>query len=65
MEIYQIRYFLAVSETLNFTRAAERCYVSQPALTKSIQNWRSYWAAVCLTALKRCAVNGIGPRHVA
>ncbi|HMW72650.1 MAG TPA: LysR family transcriptional regulator [Cellvibrionaceae bacterium] len=37
MEIYQIRYFLAVSETLNFTRAAERCYVSQPALTKSIQ----------------------------
>jgi len=37
VEIYQIRYFLAVSETLNFTRAAERCYVSQPALTKSIQ----------------------------
>lgn len=37
MEIYQIRYFLAVNETLNFTRAAERCYVSQPALTKSIQ----------------------------
>lgn len=37
MEIYQIRYFLAVSETLNFTRAAERCYVSQPALTKAIQ----------------------------
>lgn len=37
MEIYQIRYFLAVSDTLNFTRAAERCYVSQPALTKAIQ----------------------------
>lgn len=37
MEIYQIRYFLAVNETRNFTRAAERCYVSQPALTKSIQ----------------------------
>ncbi|KWB55744.1 hypothetical protein WL35_26595 [Burkholderia ubonensis] len=37
MEIYQIRYFLAVSETLNFTRAAERCFVSQPALTKAIQ----------------------------
>jgi LysR family transcriptional regulator, hydrogen peroxide-inducible genes activator len=37
VEIYQIRYFLAVNETLNFTRAAERCYVSQPALTKSIQ----------------------------
>jgi LysR family transcriptional regulator, hydrogen peroxide-inducible genes activator len=37
VEIYQIRYFLAVNETLSFTRAAERCYVSQPALTKAIQ----------------------------
>jgi len=37
MELYQIRYFLAVAEALNFTRAAERCFVSQPALTKAIQ----------------------------
>lgn len=37
MELYQIRYFLALSETLNFSRAAERCFVTQPALTKSIQ----------------------------
>lgn len=37
MQLYQIRYFLAVSETLNFTRAAELCNVSQPALTKAIQ----------------------------
>ena len=37
MEIYQIRYFLAVAETLNFTRASERSFVSQPALTKAIQ----------------------------
>ncbi|AOF80432.1 bacterial regulatory helix-turn-helix, lysR family protein [Methyloversatilis sp. RAC08] len=37
MELYQIRYCLAVAETLNFTRAAERCFVSQPALTKAIQ----------------------------
>lgn len=37
MELYQIRYFLAVAETLNFTRASERAYVSQPALTKAIQ----------------------------
>lgn len=38
MEIHEIRYFVAVSETLNFTRAAERCNVSQPALTRAIQN---------------------------
>jgi len=38
MEMHQVRYFLAVAETLNFTRAAERCNVSQPALTRAIQN---------------------------
>ena len=37
MEMTQIRYFLAVSETLNFTRAAELCFISQPALTKGIK----------------------------
>jgi DNA-binding transcriptional LysR family regulator len=36
MEIHQIRYFLAVAAELNFTRAAEQCHVSQPALTKAI-----------------------------
>ena len=37
MNFNQVRYFLAVADTLNFTRAAERCYVSQPALTQAIQ----------------------------
>ena len=37
MEMYQIRYFLAVSEYLNFRRAAEECHVSGPALTRAIQ----------------------------
>lgn len=37
MEMHQIRYFLAVCETLNFTRAAEHCNVTQPALTRAIQ----------------------------
>jgi DNA-binding transcriptional LysR family regulator len=33
----QIRYFLALAHTLNFTRAAEECNVTQPALTRAIQ----------------------------
>ncbi|MEQ1929882.1 MAG: LysR family transcriptional regulator [Parvularculaceae bacterium] len=33
----QIRYFTALAETLNFTRAAEQCNVTQPALTRAIQ----------------------------
>ena len=37
MEMQQVRYFLALSKTLNFTRAAEECNISQPALTRSIQ----------------------------
>ena len=37
MEMHQIRYFLAVCDTHNFTRAAEQCHVSQPALTVAIK----------------------------
>ena len=37
MELHEIRYFLALSKTLNFTKAAEICNVSQPALTRAIQ----------------------------
>lgn len=37
MEMQQVRYFLALSKTLNFTKAAEECHVSQPALTRSIR----------------------------
>ncbi len=36
MEFHQIRYFLMAAENLNFTRTAERCHVSQPALTRAI-----------------------------
>ena len=37
MEFRQIRYFLEVAETLNFSRAAERLGVAQPALSKQIR----------------------------
>lgn len=37
MEMQQVRYFVALADTLNFTRAAERCKVSQPALTRGIR----------------------------
>src|SRR5256885_10076934 len=37
LQFYQVRYFLALARTLNFTRAAEQCNVTQPALTKAVQ----------------------------
>ncbi len=37
MEMHQVRYFLAVSRLLNFTRAAEECHVAQPSLTRAIK----------------------------
>lgn len=36
MEMHQVRYFLAVARTLNFTQAAEECNVSQPSLSRAI-----------------------------
>jgi DNA-binding transcriptional LysR family regulator len=41
MEMHQVRYFLAVSEVLNFTRAAEECHVAQPSLTRAIKQLES------------------------
>ena len=37
MEMHQVRYFLAVAEELNFTRASDRCNVTQPSLSRAIK----------------------------
>src|SRR5258707_14672108 len=37
MEMHQVRYFLAAVSELNFTKAADRCNVSQPSLTRAIK----------------------------
>lgn len=36
MELHQLKYVLAVAETGNFTRAAERSFVAQPSLSQQI-----------------------------
>lgn len=38
MNIRQLKYFLAVAENLNFTKAAEKYYISQTAITQQIQS---------------------------
>jgi len=38
MELRHLRYFVAVADTLNFTKAAAALHVAQPSLTRQIQN---------------------------
>lgn len=37
MEMHQVRYFLSVARTLNFTHAADECHVAQPSLSRAIR----------------------------
>ncbi|MFC9678849.1 LysR family transcriptional regulator [Streptomyces sp. NPDC056948] len=37
VHVRDLRYFVAVAEDMHFTRAAERLYVSQPALSKQVR----------------------------
>jgi LysR family transcriptional regulator, hydrogen peroxide-inducible genes activator len=56
MELHQLRYFVAVSQSGNFSRAAERCHVSQPSLSQQIQKLERRLGRPLLNRLGRRAV---------
>ena len=53
MELYQIRYFVALCDTLNFARAAERCNVSQPSLSRAVQKLEQELGALLIHRERR------------
>ena len=56
MELFQLRYFLAVAETGNFTKAAQRSFISQPSLSQQILNLEEEFGQQLFHRLGRKAV---------
>ena len=55
MQMHQLRYVVAVAHAGNFSRAAERCYVSQPSLSQQIQKLEDELGERLFDRLKRKA----------
>jgi DNA-binding transcriptional LysR family regulator len=65
VEMHQVRYFLAAARGLSFTRAAEACHVSQPALTTSMKKLEAeFGGQLFYREANRLALTEFGRRMV-
>jgi LysR family hydrogen peroxide-inducible transcriptional activator len=60
MEMQQIRYFVALCDELNFTRAAQRCKVAQPSLTIAIKTLEEELGGLLFHRKPRVALTRLG-----
>lgn len=61
MQINQVRYFLALCEEKSFTRAAQRCGISQPSLTNAIRRLEeTFGGPLFLRSRRNIALTDLG-----
>ena len=69
VEFYHLKYFLAVAQEGNFTRASERLHVAQPSLSTQIKQGRylldsgrpsRLWFRCCLRIGMKNLIQGYG-----
>lgn len=60
MKLHQLKYFLAVCKTQNFTRAAEICHVAQPSLTRAIKDLEAEFGGPLFVRGRHHALTSLG-----
>jgi DNA-binding transcriptional LysR family regulator len=61
MDLRRLRYFLVLSEELNFTRAAHRLHIAQPALSQQIRALeRDIGAPLLERGSRGCRLTAVG-----